>query len=212
MQGFSLWEMMETIANLVLSSPIFLITLIIGVVLLIAMIISLKSTKKISKVLTLIIYIFLVLFILIYYNKYLYNLLDNLMNTIFTQIFFPSLATYLIVIVSTLIILFYSLLNKTVPKHLKIINMISSFIIIFLSFLTLDLIVTSKINIYEPLTVYSDKNLLILIEFEMIIFTIWILILLSIKIIKKLIKKSDNKITNEFLKKNTTKEVEVLEL
>lgn len=211
MTGFSFWEMVETIANLVLSTPIFLITLILGIVLLTAMIVSIKYNKKLNKILTVVVYTFLFLFIIIYYNSYLYNLLDNFMNTIFTQIFFPNLATYLIMLVTTIIILFYSILKTEMQKYLKIINMIVSFIIIFLFVLTLNLIVAEGINIYEVLTVYSNKTLLILIEFDMIIFTLWILLLLSIKVIKKLIKKSNDKIVRNFLQ-NSKDDIETLKL
>ena len=205
--------MVETIANLVLSSPIFSISLIVGIILLIAMMISIKKTKKIGKTLTIVIYIFLILFVLIYYNKYLYTLLDNLMNTIFTQIFFPNLAAYAVMLLTTLIILFYSIIKTNIPRYLRVINMITPFIIIFLFVLTLDVIIASKINIYEPLTVYSDKNLLTLIEFSMIVFVIWIIVLLSIKLIRKLIQKSNKKVMNDFLKTdNKDDEIEVLKI
>ena len=46
MQGFSIWEMIKTIANLVLSTPIFLVSFVVGVILLIAMIVSMKKSKK----------------------------------------------------------------------------------------------------------------------------------------------------------------------
>ena len=213
MKGISLWEMIKTIANLVLSSPIFLISLIVGIILLIAMMISIKKTKKIGKTLTIVIYVFLIIFVLIYYNNYLYNLLDNLMNTIFTQIFFPNLAAYAVMLLTTLIILFYSIIKTNIPRYLRVINMLIPFIIIFLFVLTLDVIITSKINIYEPLTVYSDKNLLILIEFSMIIFVIWLIVLLSIKLIRRLIQKSNKKVMNDFLKvENKEDEIEVLKL
>ena len=213
MKGFSLWEMLETIANLVLSSPIFLISLIVGIILLIAMMISIKKTKRIGKTLTIIIYFFLIIFVLIYYNDYLYNLLDNLMNTLFTQIFFPNLAAYFIMLLTTMIILFYSIIKTNIPRYLRVINMITPFLIIFLFVLTLDVIISAKINIYEPLTVYSDKNLLTLIEFSMIIFVIWIIVLLSIKLIRKLIKKSNKKVMDDFLSvENKEKEIEVLKL
>lgn len=213
MKAFSLWEMFETIANLVLSSPIFLISFIVGVVLLIAMMISIKKTKRIGKTLTIVIYLFLIIFVLIYYNNYLYNLLDNLMNTIFTQIFFPNLAAYVIMLLTTLIILFYSIIKTNIPRYLRSINMITPFLIIFLFVLTLDVIISAKINIYEPLTVYSNKNLLVLIEFSMIIFTIWIILLLSIQLIRKIIKKSNKKIMNNFLKdEKKENKTEVLKL
>ena len=83
--------------------------------------------------------------------------------------------------------------------------------------MTINLIVTNKINIYEPLTVYSNKTLLVLIEFTTLTFVAWVTLLLSIKIVKKLIKKSDEKVTQDFLKNknenqtnNESDEIEIL--
>ena len=212
MQGFSIWEMIKTIANLVLSTPIFLVSFVVGIILLIAMIVSMKKSKKFTKALMILIYVFLIAFVVIYYNSFLYNILDNFMNTIFTQLFFPNLATFSLVIFITLAILFYSLFSQKLSKALKGINMVISSLIIFLFILTLDKIVTLKINIYEPLTIYSDKTLLTLIEFIMITFSLWILLLLSVKIIKKLIKKSDAKVVKEFLDNNQNENSETLKL
>ena len=209
MEIYSIWQMLEVIANLILSSPIFIISLIGGVILLIAMIVSIKSNKKMSRLLTITIYVFLILFVFLYYNSYFYTLVDNFVNTIFTQLFFPNLATYILMLIITVAISFFTLIKKKPSKILKIINLTVTFIIIFLFFLTVNSIIDLKINIYEPLTVYSNKTLLILIEFNMILFTVWILFLLSVKIVKKLITISNEKITNDKPnKKENTKPIE----
>lgn len=209
METISIWTMLETVANLVLSSPFFLATLIIGLILLFAMIFSIIKNKTISKKLSIIVWIFLLLFIIIKYNNYLYSLIDNLMNNIFVQIFFPNLATYIIMLLTTIIIMVYTVVRKASPKYLKIINVLFPFAIIFLFILTLDKIVTNNINIYEQLTIFSNKEVLILIELSMLIFIVWSLLLICIKIVRQLIRKSSNKVINEFLN-NKNDEVENL--
>lgn len=209
MESYSLGEMLNTVMDIVLSSSFFLLTLIVGLVLLVAMILSIKSKKKFGKGLMVGVWVFLILFIVFRYNNYLYNLLDNLVNNIFMQIFFPSLAMYVIMLVITNVIMFCSIL-KEMPRYLKVINVIVPFVIIFLFILTLDKIVGSGLNIYEPLTIYSDSQLLILIELSMLIFVFWLLVLISIKIVRKLIKKSDDKVVAEFL--DTDEDIEVLKL
>ncbi len=210
MEELSLWKMLEIIGNLILSSPFFLMTLIIGLIMVILMIISIRKYKKITRGLMIGVWLFLVLFIVIRYNDYLYVLFDNLINNIFMQIFFPSLVTYVIILLISTGILLYSLFSQNLRKFMKIINFIFTFIIWFLTLLTLDMIVNSGVNIYEPLTIYSDKTLLVLVEMSMIVFGVWMLLLLSIKLILILIKKSDEKIVKDFLK--TDDKVEVLKL
>ncbi len=199
METISIWTMLETVANLVLSSPFFLATLIIGLILLFTMIFSIIKNKTVSKKISIMVWIFLLIFIITRYNDYLYTLMDNLMNNIFIQIFFPNLATYIIMLIVTITIMVYTVVRKIFPKYLKIINVLFPFTIIFLFILTLDKIVTNNINIYEQLTVFSNKEVLILIELSMLIFIIWILLLICIKIVRQLIQKSSNKVINEFL-------------
>ncbi len=211
MENISIWKMLETVANLVLSSPFFIITLIVGLILLFFMIFSIVKNQRISKGLSIIVWIFLLLFIVFRYNDYLYSLCDNLVNNIFVQIFFPNLATYIIMLISTVIIMIYTIMKKSSPRYLKVMNVLFPFVIIFLFILTLDKIVNLNINIYEQLTVFSDKNLLVLIELSMLIFVVWILLLICIKIVRKLIQKSSNKVINDFTN-NDQKDVESLEL
>jgi len=210
MEFISIWKMLETVANLILSSPFFIITLVVGILLLALMIYSIVKNKKMSKGLSIVVWIFLILFILIRYNNYLYSLFDNLINNIFVQIFFPNLATYIIMLISTITIMVYTIIKKSSPRFLKIMNVLFSFLIIFLFILTLDKIVNLNVNIYEQLTVFSDKELLILIELSMLIFVVWVLLLICIKIVRALIKRSNNKIISDFT--HNKEDVESLEL
>jgi len=210
MEFISIWKMLETVANLILSSPFFIITLVVGILLLALMIYSIIKNKKMSKGLSIVVWIFLILFILIRYNNYLYSLFDNLINNIFVQIFFPNLATYIIMLISTITIMVYTIIKKSSPRFLKIMNVLFSFLIIFLFILTLDKIVNLNVNIYEQLTVFSDKELLILIELSMLIFVVWVLLLICIKIVRALIKRSNNKIISDFT--HNKEDVESLEL
>ncbi|MBQ9011367.1 MAG: hypothetical protein IJ093_01820, partial [Bacilli bacterium] len=172
---------------------------------------SLKKTKKIGKGLTIVTCVFLILFVVVRYNNFMYTLFDNFMNNVFLQIFFPSLATFVVVFLITNGIVIYSFLSKTISGFLKVINIIFTFIIWFFTFITLDVIVQNKVNVYEPLTVYSDKTLLVLVETVMIVFVFWMIFLVSAKIIKSLIKQSDDKVVKEFLETGKD-DVEVLEL
>ena len=66
-------------------------------------------------------WLFVISFIMIRYISYLNKLFDNLINNIFVQIFFPNLATYIIIILITNIIFytpFYQKISKTVVKYL----------------------------------------------------------------------------------------------
>ena len=73
---------------------------------------------------------------------------------------------------------------------------------------TLEQIISNDINIYNTEEVYTNQNVLVLIESTTILFTIWMIILLSKLAISKLIKKSDEKIKEEY-KKEQKPELEI---
>lgn len=170
------------------------------------MIINVKRKKTIGKTLYLIGWMFITLFLVTKYNSYLTTLLDNLINNIFMQVFFPSLATYVIIIIISNITYINSVLNKRRKTYEKIIDTIFFAIIMLGVGYTLEEIIKEKLNIYN-LDIYSHQTILVLVETTTIVFVIWQLFLISKKIVKKLINLSNQKIEKEKIT-NTDKIVE----
>jgi hypothetical protein len=108
---------------------------------------------------------------------------------IFMAIYFPNLAVYSLVIVSTNICLFISLIKKQVQNEYKIANIFSTIILDFLFILILETIIKNDIDIYETLTIYSNKEMLVLIELSTAIYTAWIIVIGFIKLVDKTIGK-----------------------
>ena len=184
-------DFINTLIEAISSSPTSFVALVTGIIFLIAMIISLKKHKQMGKSLFIIGWGFIVLFIIVRYSNYLTTLVDNLINNIFLQIFFPNLATYIIIVAVTNFIFLFTILKGNSKTSNKIINSLFFTIIMLLLILVLDVIIKNKINIYEELTVYSNQTLLILLEATTILFMLWLIILGSEAIVSKLIKKSD---------------------
>ena len=122
------------------------------------------------------------------------------MNNVFMQIFFPNLATYVIIIAITNFIFLFTILKGNSKTSNKVINSLFFTIIMLLLILVLDVIIKNEINIYERLTVYSNQTLLILIEATTITFVLWLIILGSKAIVSKLINKSDKKVKAKYNK------------
>ena len=194
---FSANNFITTLINIITGSPTSFLFIIFGIIFTIAMIINIKKKKTIGKSLFIIGWIFIIGFIIVKYNSYLTKIFDNMINTIFVQIFFPNLATYIIIVILTNIIFLYTILNKKTTNISKINNYIFFSIIMVLMIFTLEQIIENKINIYEKTELYTNKKILTLIEATTIVFTIWIIIITSKLLIKKLISKSTEKILNE---------------
>lgn len=202
----------DTLLNIFEGSPSSILFIILGIIFTLAMIINIKKNKKIGKTLYIIGWIFIISFIIIRYNSYLSKIFDNLINQIFMQIFFPNLATYVILIIITNIIFLISINRKNIKNLTKVINSIFFIVIMIMMVYTLEQIISNNINIYSTEEVYTNQNVLVLIESTTILFTIWTIILISKFIISKLIKKSDEKIIEEYQEKqisdNSIKKVE----
>ena len=102
----------ETLLSIITNSPRSVLFIIIGIIFVSSMIINIQNKKRIGKLVSILFCLFIIFFIIVRYNEYLNKLFDNLINTIFMQIFFPNLATYIIIIIITNIIFLYTILNK----------------------------------------------------------------------------------------------------
>ena len=193
----TLKSFINTLFNIISGSPSSIIFIIIGIIFTVAMIINFIKKKTIGKSLYIIGWLFIVIFIIVKYNSYISKIFDNLINQVFMQIFFPNLATYIIIIALTNIIFLYTIIKKT-TKSTKIINTLFFSIIMLFMVYTLEQIISGGINIYEQKEIYTSQNILTLIESTTIIFSFWVLIITSKHIIKKLIKKSNDKIKKEY--------------
>ena len=186
----------EILLDVISNSPSSVLFIILGIIFASAMIINIKNKKKIGKLVSILGWIFIVLFIIIRYSSYLNKLFDNLINNIFMQIFFPNLATYVIIIIITNFIFLYSIIKKT-SNLSKVINVIFFTVIMVFMLYTLEQIITNNINIYSFEEVYSNDDISVLIQSTTVLFTFWIILIISKLIINKLIEKSIKNIKNE---------------
>lgn len=186
----------EILLDVISNSPSSVLFIILGIIFASAMIINIKNKKKIGRLVSILGWIFIVLFIIIRYSSYLNKLFDNLINNIFMQIFFPNLATYVIIIIITNFIFLYSIIKKT-SNLSKVINVIFFTVIMVFMLYTLEQIITNNINIYSFEDVYSNDDISVLIQSTTVLFTFWIILIISKLIINKLIEKSIKNIKNE---------------
>ena len=120
------------------------------------------------------------------------HLLDAIIDSVFMALYFPSLPVYMAILITSNTFLIVSLFSKKLLKSKKIINIINGLILDLLLILIIEIVSRNNINIYEQVTLYSDRYLLVLLELSTGIFTSWVLISLIISAKEKL-KKYDIK-------------------
>ena len=204
--NFSFKKLITSLVDIIIESPSSILFIILGIIFSVAMIVNMKKNKTIGKTLYITGWIFIIAFIIIKYNNFISKIFDNLINTIFMQIFFPNLAAYTAIIIITNIIFLYTIFNKKNNMTNKLINSPFFIAIMVLMVHTIDQISKNNINIYQRKEVYSNDKIVTIIESTTLIFTLWIIILISKIIIKKLIKKSDEKIIQEYNENKTNEE------
>lgn len=198
MQNYSLFEKIGILFNIIKTSPLFIISFIIGIILITMMFLDLKTTKKIREKLLIVIWISVMIFIGIRYCNYLIKISDNLVEEIFTAIYFPNIAIYTIIIITVNIALIIGLLKKKMTTSYKVANVFTTVVIDFLFILILETIIKNKIDVYETLTVYSNKDLLTLIELSSGMYTAWLFVVALIRIVEK--SMPEEKIVKEEIK------------
>ena len=198
MQNYSLFEKIGILFSIIKTSPLFIVSFIIGIILITMMFLDLKTTKKIREKLLIVIWISVMIFIGIRYCNYLIKISDNLVEEIFTAIYFPNIAIYTIIIITVNIALIIGLLKKKMTTSYKVANVFTTVVIDFLFILILETIIKNKIDVYETLTVYSNKDLLTLIELSSGMYTAWLFVVALIRIVEK--SMPEEKIVEEEIK------------
>ena len=198
MQNYSLFEKIGILFSIIKTSPLFIVSFIIGIILITMMFLDLKTTKKIREKLLIVIWISVMIFIGIRYLNYLIKISDNLVEEIFTAIYFPNIAIYTIIIITVNIALIIGLLKKKMTTSYKVANVFTTVVIDFLFILILETIIKNKIDVYETLTVYSNKDLLTLIELSSGMYTAWLFVVALIRIVEK--SMPEEKIVKEEIK------------
>lgn len=174
------------------------------------------SRKKISKktcfILSTISTFLLIDYVIFNNSSSLAPVFDSIMDDLFTNIYFPSTYAYLFVYFFMNISILGSLINIKHKSTYKTIHGVFFIIINFLFALILEFIASNKIDIFKKTSLFSNKNLIILLELSIMVFVFWLLTLglvyLSTVISDRIILKQEKK---ELEKDAHLKNVNVLE-
>ena len=188
MEDISLIKKIDILNEIILSSPLFLFSILVIEIGIIIYILLKKGKFKYNKWMVIAAWLILGLIIIIIYNKVFLNLLDNLVNYVITALYFPNLAVYLTIIIVSNVFYFISVFGKKMSKKRNILNIANALILDVLMIFIISIVNKNGINIYEKITIYSNTKLLVLLELSTGIFTSWILLNLFLNIKEKLKK------------------------
>ena len=184
----NIWEQITTFFNIFITNKNIITLSIISLASLFILLLANKfKNKKITKIICFIVYLGIFGTLFYFFNSEILKLLDYLMDNIFLFLFFPNLAVYILVLVVINIIIVRSTFSKNENKSIKNVNIIFFVIFNIIFYLIIDNVIKNKINVYQQLDIYTNNDLLILIELSMKLFLVWLCILLIIKISSNLL-------------------------
>ena len=110
--------------------------------------------------------------------KVLANTFDNFTTIFFGNIYFPSIYVYIGVLVICFITFITSILNTMLKKIYKIINSIMFVCNNILLIIVLNIIAKNKIDIFSVSSLYTNNNLVAILEISMNLFILLFILLI----------------------------------
>ena len=177
MTYLTILEKLQIFLDMILDSKILLV--FIGIIIILSTLNLLKviNNKKYILLLVASLLISLVVDISINY-KSLSVTFDNFMNIFFTNIYFPSIYVYIGILVINLITFIISIFNINMKKGYKIINTIIFILNNIFLIIILNVVAENSIDIFSIESLYTNKNLVGILELNVIVFLLWIASLL----------------------------------
>ena len=177
MTYLNILEKFKVLFNTLLDFKIILIFSVLLILLTFLYIIKKLNSKRYTK--CIILSLIIVLLISILDNqKALSNTFDDFTTMFFRNIYFPSVYTYISMILIILISTIVTLLNKKTNKSYKIINSSVFVLNSILFILILNIIAKNKIDVFSINSLYTNTPLLVTLEISTGLFLIWVSFLL----------------------------------
>ncbi len=186
MLELSLLEKIKTVLNLISTVPYFMLLLVFAVVVYFLLFQSTKQSIRNKKFIYTSTYILIILALIIKYHSGILTLLDNLVDNFVMIFYFPNIAAYILMIITINIVLMISLLSDKINDNLKKLNIAIYCVMTYLLFLSLDIISKNSLNIFLDTSLYSNQNLMAIIQLNNIIFIAWMIAIVLFKLSDKL--------------------------
>lgn len=179
MTYLTILEKLKILLDILLDYKMILIFTILLIILTLLHLVKILNKKK--YILSMILSFIVVFSISIISNyKILSTTFDNFTTIFFRGIYFPSIYLYIATLILLLVVFIMSILSIKLPKTYKVINT-TAFIInnIFLAII-LNIIAKNKIDIFSVNSLYTNTNLVVILELNMSMIIIWLLSLIVV--------------------------------
>lgn len=185
MKDLSLITKLQTVFDLITSRNLYLMILVLIVFLTILFITTNGSNRKQSKKAYILLYLAGFIFIAFQYGSSILTLIDYAINEVFITYYFPNIVIYLIMLITTNVILWKTIFNDKVNFKLKVINSTAFAIIMYLFILAVSSINNLNLDVFNITELYSSNQVRSLLELSMFVFVFWVVVLLIYYLIRR---------------------------
>lgn len=168
------------------------------------------DNRKYIMIITLSLLLILGIDIVINYKE-LAEVFDNFMTIFFSNIYFPSVYVYVGTLLIVAIAFITSMFNKMLNKVYKIINGITFVMNNILLAIILNIIAKNKIDVFTPNELYTNINLVAVLEISIGLFVLWVLSLIVVYTTSVICDRIGNK-RREFVIYDTNSDVEGIDI
>lgn len=168
------------------------------------------DNRKYIMIITLSLLLILGIDIVINYKE-LAEVFDNFMTIFFSNIYFPSVYVYVGTLLIVAIAFITSMFNKMLNKIYKIINGITFVMNNILLVIILNIIAENKIDVFTPNELYTNINLVAVLEISIGLFVLWVLSLIVVYTTSVICDRIGNK-RREFVTCDINSDVEGIDI
>lgn len=168
------------------------------------------DNRKYIMIITLSLLLILDIDIVINYKE-LAEVFDNFMTIFFSNIYFPSVYVYVGTLLIVAIAFITSMFNKMLNKIYKIINGITFVMNNILLVIILNIIAKNKIDVFTPNELYTNINLVAVLEISIGLFVLWVLSLIVVYTTSVICDRIGNK-RREFVTCDINSDVEGIDI
>lgn len=210
MSYLSIAEKFKILFDMILDFKFIFIFLGVLVIATLLYLIKKIDNRKYIMIITLSLLLILGIDIVINYKE-LAEVFDNFMTIFFSNIYFPSVYVYVGTLLIVAIAFITSMFNKMLNKIYKIINGITFVMNNILLAIILNIIAKNKIDVFTPNSLYTNINLVAVLEISIGLFVLWILSLIVVYTTSVICDRIGNK-RREFVIYDTNSDVEGIDI
>lgn len=210
MSYLSIAEKFKILFDMILDFKFIFIFLGVLVIVTFLYLIKKIDNRKYIMIITLSLLLILGIDIVINYKE-LAEVFDNFMTIFFSNIYFPSVYVYVGTLLIVAIAFITSMFNKMLNKIYKIINGITFVMNNILLVIILNIIAKNKIDVFTPNELYTNINLVAVLEISIGLFVLWVLSLIVVYTTSVICDRIGNK-RREFVTCDINSDVEGIDI